>query len=135
MTAARALTLYYAATILFLLLDYGLGVNVRLAFLDPLPGLRAAWYGFCLACLVAMWWRPSWSAAIGAVESLGTLIALILSMGVRVMVPNSAIVAENVGFVTIEEVFNFLIAGFAAYFAFVRGLWHLNVREITINRR
>ena len=31
MEAARALTLYYAATILFLLLDYGLGIDVRLA--------------------------------------------------------------------------------------------------------
>ena len=130
MTAARALTLYYAATLLFLLLDYGLGINVRLAFLDALPGLRAAWYGLCFACLVAMWWRPSWSAAIGAVESLGTLVALILGMGVRVMVPNDVIFEKNVGFVTIEEVFNFLIAGFAAYFALIDGLRRLNVDKI-----
>ena len=130
MTAARALTLYYAATILFLLLDYGLGINVRLAFLDALPGLRAAWYGFCFACLFAMSWRPSWSPAIGAVESLGTLIALILGMGVRVMVPNDAIFEKNVDFVTVEEIVNFLIAGFAAYYALSRGLSHLNVDKI-----
>lgn len=33
----RPVILYYAATMLFLLLDFVLGVNVRVAFLEPFP--------------------------------------------------------------------------------------------------
>ncbi len=125
MRAQHVLIVYYAATALFLLLDFGLGVNVRLAFLEPWPGLRAGYYGFCLALLVAMLWRPGWSAALGTVESLGTLVALILGMGVRVMVPNDAIFEENVPFVTSQEIVNFVIAGFAAYVAWMEGMKQL----------
>jgi len=40
----RPVTLYYAATILFLLLDFVLGVNVRVAFLELFPMARLAYY-------------------------------------------------------------------------------------------
>ena len=40
----RPVTLYYAATILFLILDFVLGVNVRVAFLEPFPTARMAYY-------------------------------------------------------------------------------------------
>lgn len=50
----NVLVSYYAATALFLLLDYLLGINLRLAFLDANAGFRAAYYAFCFACLAAM---------------------------------------------------------------------------------
>ena len=125
MKSERVLTIYYAATIGFLLLDYGFGINVRLAFLESRPDLRAAYYGFCLVCLLLISWRPAWTILVGTFETLVTLIALILSMGLRVMLPGDAIFAEHAGFVTPQEIVNFLISGFAAYFAWLRGLKQL----------
>ena len=122
MNFARILPWYYAGTAFFLLLDYGLGINVRVAFLDQLPTARAAYYGICFACLAMMLWRPGWATLIGTFESLATLVALIFSMAVRVMVPNDAIFEENASFVNIQEIINFVISGSVAYFAWVKGL-------------
>lgn len=125
MKADRILPWYYAGTILFLLMDYGFGVNVRLAFLETVPTARLAYYGVCFVCLVLMLWRPGWTTLIGTFESLVTLIALIFAMAVRVMVPTDAIFGENAQFVTIQEVINFVIAGSMAYLAWVKGLKQL----------
>ena len=125
MNSARILPWYYAATAVFLLLDYGLGVNVRVAFLQELPTARVAYYGICFACLALMLWRPGWATLIGTFESLVTLVALIFSMAVRVMVPNDAIFEENASFVSIQEIINFVISGSVAYLAWIRGLKNL----------
>ena len=122
MNFARILPWYYAGTAFFLLLDYGLGINVRVAFLDQLPTARVAYYGICFACLALMLWRPGWATLIGTFESLVTLVALIFSMAVRVMVPNDAIFEENAPFVNVQEIINFLISGSVAYFAWIKGL-------------
>ena len=124
----RILPLYYAATAFFLLLDYGFGLNVRIAFLDTLPAARMAYYGICFACLGLMIWRPSWTTFIGTFESLVTLIALIFGMAVRVMIPNDAIFEENATILTYQEVINFVIAGSVAYLAWIRGLKELQSR-------
>ena len=122
MNIARILPWYYAATAVFLALDYGLGINVRVAFLSEFPTARVAYYGICFACLALMMWRPGWAALIGTFESLVTLVALILSMAVRVMVPNDAIFEENAAFVSVQEIINFVISGSVAYLAWVKGL-------------
>ena len=126
MSATRILPWYYAATAVFLLLDYVAGINVRVAFLEAMPLGRAAYYGICFVCLALMIWRPAWTTLIGTFESLVTLIALIFGMALRVMVPNDAMFAENVTILTTHELINFIIAGTIAYFAWVRGL-----RELT----
>lgn len=126
----RILPLYYAATAIFLLLDYTAGINVRVAFLESLPAARAAYYGICFVCLALMIWRPAWTTLIGTFESLVTLIALIFSMGVKVLVPNDVIFDENVYFVTYQEVINFVIAGSMAYFSWVRGLKDLTGSKV-----
>ncbi len=125
MRAARVLPWYYAATLVFLLLDYGLDVNVRVAFLESLPTARIAYYGVCFACLGLILLRPAWATLVGTIESLVTLIALILSMGLRVLIPNDAIFAENAGIVTPQEVFNFVISGSMAYLSWVKGIRQL----------
>lgn len=124
----RILPWYYAATALFLLLDYGLGINVRLAFLDALPTARVAYYGICFTCLALMLWRPRWTTLIGTFESLVTLIALIFGMAVRVMIPNDAIFEENAAFVSYQEIINFIISGSMAYFSWAKGLQQLRGR-------
>ena len=124
----RILPWYYAATVVFLLLDYFAGINVRVAFLESLPGARAAYYAICFACLALMIWRPSWTTLIATFESLVTIIALIFSMGIRVMVPTDAIFDENVSFVTYQEIINFMISGSMAYLSWIKGLKALQGR-------
>lgn len=128
MTAARIIPWYYAASVVFLLLDFGAGLNLRVAFLEPWPVARLAYYGVCFFCLILMLWRPRWTVLIGTFESLVTLVALIFSMAVRVMIPNSAIFSESASIVTFQEIINFLISGSVAYLAWIRGLRQLGLR-------
>ncbi len=128
MNAARVLPWYYAATVVFLILDYTAGINVRIAFLEGLPAARIGYYGVCFACLGLILLRPAWATLIGTFESLVTLIALIFSMGIRVLIPNDAIFAENADIVTVQEMINFLLSGSMAYLSWVKG-----VREL-VNR-
>lgn len=128
MSAIRILPWYYAATLVFLLLDYVADINVRVAFLESLPTARAAYYGICFVCLGLMIWRPAWTTLIGTFESLVTLIALIFGTAVRVMIPNDAIFDESASFVTTQEIINFVIAGSMAYYAWVKGMKELTSR-------
>lgn len=121
---------YYAATVLFLLLDYVLGINIRIAFLDGNDSIKIAYYAFCLACFALMVWRPGWTVAIGAVESLITLVAIILHMALRVMGISHPTMQTAQGFVTMPELINFMIAGGIAYFA-----WSSGMKELFGDRR
>ncbi len=125
MTVARVLPWYYAATAAFLVLDFALGINVRVAFLDAMPAARLGYYGVCFACLGLILLRPAWTTLVGTFESLVTLVALILGMGLRVLVPNDVIFAESGGIVTVQEVVNFLISGSMAYLSWVKGIRQL----------
>lgn len=118
---AAILPLYYAATAIFLILDYYLGLNLRLAALDAYPGWRAIYYVFCFACLGLMLWRPALSALVTTIESLITLAMLIITMGVRVMTYSDVLLSGRAGFITSEEIINFVIAGGFAWFAYMRG--------------
>lgn len=129
MSAARLLPWYYLATAVFLLIDYGAGINLRVAFLDPWPVARGAYYAICFACLALMLRRPQWGLAIGSFESLITVVALIFSMAVRILIPNDAIFAENASIVTFPEIINFLISGSVAYLAWVNGLREAITRQ------
>jgi hypothetical protein len=128
MSVIRILPWYYAATAVFLILDYFAGVNVRVAFLESLPVARAAYYAVCFVCLALMIWRPSWTILISTFESLVTIVALILSMGIRVMVQKDAIFVENASFITYQEIINFLISGSMAYLSWIKGLKALRSR-------
>jgi hypothetical protein len=120
--ARKILVLYYAATALFVSLDYGFGVNVRVAFLDAMPGVRALYYVICFGCLVLMTWRPAWTTIVGTVESLVTLVALIVNMGMRAMLVTDTMLETGTGFITMEEIFNFMIAGGVAYISYFVGV-------------
>lgn len=126
----KVLVVYYASTAVFLSLDYGFGINVRVAFLDTLPGFRLLYYGICFGCLALMLWRPEWTTVIGAFESLATLIALIINMALRSMIVTDAMLESGAGFVTMPEIANFLIAGAAAYVSWIQGLNALANRSV-----
>jgi len=126
----RPVTLYYAATILFLLLDFVLGVNVRVAFLEPFPTARMAYYLVCFGLFALMLWRPGWTLVIATIESLVAVVALTFSMALRVMVVTDEMIETGVGFVTTEEIFNYLIVAGIAYFSWVRGTTSLKESKI-----
>jgi len=131
-TADRAqwlLRTYYAATALFLLLDYAFGINVRIAFLERHDALRLAYYLFCFTCLALMLWRPSITVVVGAFESLVALVALILSFWMRVMQMSNPDSAPSQPVLGIEELANFVLSGFIAYFAWWRGVRELQGRR------
>ena len=121
-TSARILRIYYAATLLFVILDYFLNINVRLAFLEAWPEMRALYYLLCFVCLGLMIWRPGWSLWIGTVESMLALSLLILTMGVRVMTMSEQMLRTGTGPVTMSELMNFVIVSFVAHFAYMRGI-------------
>ncbi len=113
---------YYLATVLFLLLDIVFNVNVRIAFLDSQDTLRALYYAIIFTCMVLILWRPGWTVVISVVESLVLLVALILNMGMRTMLVSDAMLESGTGFVTMPEIFNFMITGSIAYLAFMQGM-------------
>jgi hypothetical protein len=129
----RPVTLYYAATILFLLLDFVLGVNVRVAFLEPFPMARLAYYLICFVLFALMLWRPGWALLIGTIESLFAVVALTFSMALRVMIVTDEMIQTGVGFVTTEEIFNYLIVGGIAYFSWALGLKSLKGPKVDKN--
>ncbi len=121
-TSTVAIRAYYAATAMFLLLDLVFGINVRIAFLEGSVALRAGYYGVCFVCLALVFARPQWTTIVGAFESLITLVALILSFGMRVILASDAALEGRVPFVSIQEVVNFLLSGGIAYLAWSRGM-------------
>lgn len=125
MSTPQILRWYYAATAIFLLLDYGFSINVRMAFLESQPAARAVYYAVCFGCLWLMAWRPAWSAAIAAVESIVTIGALIVSMMLKIMSINESIVYESAVIFGFEDVTNFLISGSVAYLSWVTALKRL----------
>ena len=69
-SSQSVIRIYYLGTVVFLLLDVVLNINVRIAFLDNSPALRAAYYAAIFACMALILWRPGWTVIVTAVESL-----------------------------------------------------------------
>ena len=129
MNPRSILVVYYAGTAVFLLLDYGFDVNVRLAFLDGYTGFRGLFYGMLFLCFAGLMLRPQWTLLIGAVESLVTLVGLILAMALRTMIVTDAMIETGAGLITVPELLNFMISGGAAYISWTRGLQGLSGRR------
>lgn len=114
----RILQAYYAATIVFLLLDFGYGINIRLVFLDDTQLWRLVYYGLCAGIFALMLWRPGWTDTLGALESGVTLGALIIGMARRGMLVSDEMIETGTGFLTVPELINFAIAGGIGWLAF-----------------
>ncbi len=121
----KVLIAYYGATALFLLFDFWMGLNIRVAFLEPFAGWRFAYYLFCFLCFGLVVWRPAISVVVGAFESLVTLSALLISFGTRVILVTDPMLETGAGVVTLPEVINFLISGSVAYLVWTRGIREL----------
>ena len=120
--STRLVTGYYGATVIFVILDYLLDFKIRLMFLHDWPGWRALYYCICFGFFGLMLWRPGWSRYIGAAESLLTLSLLIISMAMRVMIVSDEMIEEGRGFVTLNVILNFAIAGTVTYVSLMRAV-------------
>src|SRR5687768_5729317 len=67
---------YYWMTPVFFVVSWRYGFDVRVPFLDAVPGARGGYYAMSLACGVAVALRPGLTAVVGRVES--TLCASLL---------------------------------------------------------
>jgi hypothetical protein len=71
---------YLLATPGFMLLDYVVGANIRVAFLDGHPGLRAGYYAIALACGAVVLARPRLAPVVGVTESAANIGFLIIGV-------------------------------------------------------
>ena len=121
---------YVVATLVFLGLDWLLDINVRVAFFENAGNLRVLYYLVLAGCAAITIWKPSLAALTGAIESLVSLVALILAMGIRTMLVTDTMLETGTGFITIPELVNFAIAGTVGYVS-----WHKGMHEFFGNRR
>lgn len=115
-------TYYVLATLVFLGLDWLFDINVRVAFFENSTTLRALYYLILVGCAVITVWKPALAALTGAIESLASLVALILSMGIRTMLVTDTMFETGGGIVTTAELVNFAIAGTIGYLSWQQGM-------------
>jgi hypothetical protein len=114
---------YYYATPLFILLDYLLGINVRVSALDAMPLYKYAYYGFCILCGLCMYISPRYSPIIALLESAINyvlMILLLLTPYIRCLMQEDIIGEgwQNVEALTAQQIINLLIAALVAAYAF-----------------
>jgi len=76
---AHVVRFVYLSTPLFAALDFAYGISLRIPALDAVPGAKAAYYAVDVACAIALWLRPRWTAAIGLGESALNISLLVIS--------------------------------------------------------
>ena len=68
--AGRLIRGYYWSTPLFLGLSLVYGLDLRVPFLEAIPGARVAYYALSFVCGGLVLFRPDWTAAVGYGESM-----------------------------------------------------------------
>ncbi|MHC4243739.1 MAG: hypothetical protein ACYSU4_15140 [Planctomycetota bacterium] len=71
---------YFYITPLFILLDYIVGINVRVSALETMPTYKNLYYGFCILCGVCMYIIPRYSAVVALLESSINIMMLVLGI-------------------------------------------------------
>lgn len=78
-TPARLVQAYYWLTPAFLFASSQLGIDVRLPFLDAMPGARAAYYILIFICAGLVYWRPDLTVLVGRAETTLSASVLIIA--------------------------------------------------------
>ena len=71
---------YFYITPLFILLDYILGLNVRISALDSMPAYKNLYYGFCILCGIGTFIVPRYSAIVALFESSINFLMIVLGV-------------------------------------------------------
>lgn len=114
---------YYYATPLFILLDYLVGINVRVSALESLPLYKNIYYGFCITCGVLIFILPRCSPIVALIESGINFLMMILLLFLPYVlcIMQDDILGEgwqSMEGLNLKHMFNILIAGFVAVPAF-----------------
>jgi hypothetical protein len=122
---------YYSLTLVFALLDWTMGANVRAVGLENAPVLRAGYYGACLLCAVVIHYQPTWGVPITLLESSLNVGVLVLSVFVAYYGMVDTIEGPEPFINPIDGRFmlNFVISGGAGAVVFYQSLHALGVRE------
>ena len=121
---------YYSLTLVFALIDWTLGANVRAVGLDNAPGMRAGYYGLCLLCAVFIHYRPEWAAPVTLLDSSLNVGVLILSVFVAYygMVDTIEGPEPFVNPINGRFMLNFLISGGVGTVVFYQSLYAVGGR-------
>lgn len=118
---------YLLATPLFALLDFVLGANVRVTFLDGHPAMRGVYYAIALACGAIVYARPRLASIVGVAESGANIGLLIVGVYTAYwgMLDDAAGPGAIANPFTPRAVINLVISaawGYASYIAATRRL-------------
>ena len=104
---------YYWSIFLFMILDYGFGINIRITGFIYHPVLKSLYYLFCIICLYLIYKFPDKAAKIGMIESSANIAILILGTYIPVFTSYDLIEAGKIGGpgITAERVINMIFAG------------------------
>lgn len=126
-------SLYYYITPLFILLDYLIGVNIRVAVLDTMPLHKNLYYGFCILCGVGMFVLPRCTPIVALFESTINILLIVLSVFIpyiQIVMQSDNILDSNwpaASAFTIPYAVNLILAGAVAVFAFHGSLRALGI--------
>ena len=70
---------YYGLTPVFLFLAWRYDLDIRVPFLDALPGAGAVYWGIVIACTLLVTLRPNLAAITGQVESTFSASVLVIT--------------------------------------------------------
>ena len=109
---------YFYITPLFILLDYILGLNVRVSALDSMPGYKNLYYGFCILCGIGAFIVPGYSAIVALFES--SINIMMIVVGVFLPYVRNVLYADDIlnadfkaieAAIKVEPIVNLVIVG------------------------
>jgi len=117
---------YYFATVIFLVIDWVAGANVRAVGFAAYPDLRTVYYTVCFLCGMVIRLLPSWSVPVTLAESTINVTALLISTlsplyTFDVESPSPSLISIP------QLVINFMISGTAALIAWYQSLYALPI--------
>ena len=127
---------YYYATLLFILLDYLLGINIRVSALDTLPLQKNAYYGFCIICALCIYIFPKYSPLVALFESAINIIMIIFLLFLPYvrLISQDDILGEGwqaAESFSLQSIFNLILAANVAGFALKESINRLKTSPIS----
>ena len=109
----RMVWIYYTATPAFLIIELLWGISFRVPFFITSPLVRWVYYGLCLSCGGACFFRPRFTFVIGFVESTINVVLLFVGFGFVLLnvITNAMEFGEAPETFLIKSVISFAVTG------------------------
>jgi hypothetical protein len=130
---------YFYITPLYILLDYILGLNIRVSALDSMPLYKNLYYGFCILCGIGAFIAPGYSALVALSES--TINFMMIVVGIFLPYVQNVLYVDDIlnadfkaveAAITVESIANLFIVGSCVILTFrisgrtIRGRYRFN---------